>query len=127
MSLLSSTGKIFLIKEPVCGRFGMHKLLAQLSSGVFKVGWDGQEEITIVTFNRRRTICSILHIDPCGVDRMTRMLNTGTFQVILDAGLLPERLTRRALELLLSNGSIHMPLRSEQAESYLKEVGLLHE
>lgn len=30
MSILSSTGKIVMVKEPVCGRFGIHRLMAML-------------------------------------------------------------------------------------------------
>ena len=60
MSILSSTGKILMVREPICGRFGIHKLMAMLSSGTLNVKWNGIEEISVVTFNRRRTICKIL-------------------------------------------------------------------
>ena len=62
MSILSTSGKIIMVKEPVCGRFGIHRLLAMLSSVALNVRWNGTEEMTIVTFNKRRTICKILHI-----------------------------------------------------------------
>lgn len=32
MSILSATGKIIMVQEPVSGRFGLQKLLAKLSS-----------------------------------------------------------------------------------------------
>ena len=63
MSILSGTGKIYMVREPVCGRFGIHRLLAMLSSNSLNVHWNGIDEVTIVTFNKRKTICKILHID----------------------------------------------------------------
>ena len=60
MSILSQTGKIILVRQPVNGRFGIHRLMAMLSSNQFGVSWNGTEEITIVTFNAKRTICKIL-------------------------------------------------------------------
>ena len=75
MSILSGTGKIYMVREPVCGRFGIHRLLAMLSSNSLNVHWNGIDEVTIVTFNKRKTICKILHIDPYGVDCTSRILN----------------------------------------------------
>lgn len=57
MSILSSTGKIVMVKEPVCGRFGIHRLMAMLTSNSLKISWNGIDEITVVTFNKRRTAC----------------------------------------------------------------------
>ncbi|WP_295355227.1 hypothetical protein [uncultured Succinivibrio sp.] len=45
MSILSSTGKILLVREPVCGRFGIHKLMAMISSGSIGVKWNGIDEL----------------------------------------------------------------------------------
>ncbi len=45
MSILSSTGKILMVREPICGRFGIHKLMAMLSSGVLNVKWNGIDEL----------------------------------------------------------------------------------
>ena len=106
MSILSQSGKIILVREPVCGRFGIHRLIAQLTSGALNVSWDGKSEITMVTFNKKRTLCKILHIDDYGVDCTTRILNTGRFQVILDdcKKLIPIHLTRNELEELLTHG-----------------------
>lgn len=41
MSILSGTGKIYMVREPVCGRFGMHRLLAMISSNSLGVKWNG--------------------------------------------------------------------------------------
>lgn len=105
MSILSSTGKIFVIRTPVSGRFGMYRLMAKLTSGEFKVSWDGVSEITIVTFNKRRTMCNVLHIDQFGTDKLTRKLNEGVYQIYLDEGLIYQRLTREDLEKMLTYGS----------------------
>ena len=59
MSFLSSTERIVFIKEPISGRFGMPRLLAKLASNSLKVNWDGEEEITIITFNKRRSIAKM--------------------------------------------------------------------
>ena len=41
MSILSGTGKIYMVREPVCGRFGMHRLLDMISSNSLGVKWNG--------------------------------------------------------------------------------------
>lgn len=105
MSILSGTGKIYMVREPVCGRFGIHRLLAMLSSNSLNVHWNGIDEVTIVTFNKRKTICKVLHIDPYGVDCTSRILNSGRFQVMLDEDLIPIHLTRDELEQLLLDGT----------------------
>lgn len=99
---LPRTGRLLMCREPVCGRFGIHRLMAMLSTGGLKVGWNGSEEITVVTFNRRRTLCKILHADEWGVDCTTRILSSGTFKVMLETGSLPEAMTRETLEALLN-------------------------
>lgn len=121
MSLLSTNGTIYVVKEPVCGRWGMHKLRACLTAGTFKINWNNTDEITVVTFNKARTICSILHIDSCGFDRTTRRLSRGTFNIVLASGLIPGMLTREMLERLLSDGTQSGELRSEAARAYLSQ------
>ncbi len=106
MSILSSTGKIVMVKEPVCGRFGIHRLMAMLTSNSLKVSWNGIDEITVVTFNKRRTACKLLHIDVYGIDCTTRILNSGRFQVMLSENQIPVNLTRQELEQLLREGTV---------------------
>lgn len=105
MSILSSTGKIYIVLKPVSGRFGIPRLMSELSSKSLKVPWDGSEEITVVMFNTRRTLCSVLHADARGTDHTRRILEHGTFDVLLDEGLKPAALTREQLERLLDTGS----------------------
>lgn len=106
MSILSSTGKIVMVKEPVCGRFGIHRLMAMLTSNTLKVSWNGIDEITVVTFNKRRTTCKIIHVDVYGIDCTTRILNSGRFQVMLAENQIPVNLTRQELEQLLREGTV---------------------
>ena len=113
MSILSATGKIIMVQEPVSGRFGLQKLLAKLSSNAYGVNWNGSDEISLVTFNKKRTICKILHVDDTGVDCTTRILNHGNFKVLLDEGLIPRRLTREALERLIIDGTLEGEYQNE--------------
>ena len=48
MSILPNDGRIIMVKEPVSGRFGIHKLLAHLTMNTYKTNWDGSESITLV-------------------------------------------------------------------------------
>ena len=106
MSILSSTGKIVMVKEPVCGRFGIHRLMAMLTSNSLKISWNGIDEITVVTFHKRRPACKLLHIDVYGIDCTTRILNSGRFQVMLSENQIPVNLTRQELEQLLREGTV---------------------
>lgn len=106
MSILSQSGKIILVRQPVSGRFGIHRLMAMLSSNQLGVGWTGTEEISVVTFNAKRTICKILHIDAYGTDCTSRILNYGKFRTLLQDDLLPVHLSRNELELLLNGGEL---------------------
>ena len=120
MSILSATGKIIMVQEPVSGRFGLRKLLAKLSSNAYGVNWNGSDEISLVTFNKKRTICKILHVDDTGVDCTTRILNHGNFKVLLDEGLIPRRLTREALERLIIDGTLEGEYQNEISKQLLE-------
>lgn len=102
MSILSGTGRIVLVREPVCGRFGLPRLLAKVSANAYHTNWRGIEEISVVVFNRKLTIAKILHVDRYGVDLTSRQLNHGRFKVMLEEGLLPKNLGRAELESMLN-------------------------
>ena len=106
MSQLLGSGKIFLVREPISGRFGIPRLMAMLSSKDFGIDWNGIDEITVVTFNRRRNRCIMLHCDFAGVDRTVRVLNSGLFKVDLGSDIIPEQLTRGTLRRLLLDGTL---------------------
>lgn len=124
MSFLSSTGRIVLIKEPISGRFGMPRLLAKLTSNSLKVNWDGEEEITIITFNKRRSIAKILHLDHVGSDLTTRVLDHGLFKVVLDeeGQHLPQRITREQLERLFVDGTLEGDFQNPLSAHLLKQT-----
>ena len=126
MSILSATGKIIMVQEPVSGRFGLQKLLAKLSSNAYDVNWNGSDEISLVTFNKKRTICKILHVDDTGVDCTTRILNHGNFKVLLDEGLIPRRLTREALERLIIDGTLEGEYQNEISKQLLENQQYLN-
>ena len=126
MSILSATGKIIMVQEPVSGRFGLQKLLAKLSSNAYGVNWKGSDEISLVTFNKKRTICKILHVDDTGVDCTTRILNHGNFKVLLDEGLIPRRLTREALERLIIDGTLEGEYQNEISKQLLENQQYLN-
>ena len=121
MALLSSTGRIFLVLEPVSGRLGLPRLLARLSSNSFNIHWDGEAEITLITTNQRRNRLKILHIDSAGCDLTTRMLNHGTFKVLFADGCIPRNLTRGDLERLFVDGTLEGGYQNALSEELLKK------
>lgn len=108
MSILPKEGRIVMVLEPVNGRFGVHKMMAQLSTNSHGVNWDGEEVITVITFNRRRTRCKILTCDKYGVTYSVRILHTGLFSVKLEEGLIPRNISRTQLEELMNYGCTGM-------------------
>ena len=108
MSILPKDGRIIMILEPVSGRFGVHKLMAQLSSNALGTNWNGIEPITMVTFNKNRTRCKIISVDSHGVTYCVRILNVGTFDVTLAEGLSPRGINRTVLERLMLDGSYNI-------------------
>lgn len=104
-----------MVREPICGRFGIHRLLAMLSSGVLNVKWNGLDEITVITFNKKRTLCKILHVDEYGVDCTSRILNTGIFQVVFSDNAIPVHLSRDELEVMLKHGTLPEKYKHKEA------------
>ena len=122
MSLLSSTGRIYLLKEPVCGRWGMFRLHSCLS--VEPLGLSGTVTRKLhLLLSTKAVRTSIFHYDMCGMERTVRRLRKGTFKVILDAGRTPGELTREQLERLLCDGTVSGPLRFEHSSTYLQRHG----
>ena len=119
MSLLPKTGKIYLVREPVCGRFGLPRMIAKLSSNDFKVGWNGTDEITVVTFNRKCTTCKIVHMDATGADLTSRVLYHGKFKIMLEQGLIPRTMSRADLERLIVDGTLEGEYQHAQSAGML--------
>ncbi|MCI6905646.1 MAG: IS66 family insertion sequence element accessory protein TnpB [Succinatimonas sp.] len=104
-AILPSEGRIVMVKEPVSGRFGVHKLMAHLTMNTYGTAWDGDETITLVTFNKKRTRMKILTADRFGITYSVRILNAGTFKVILGDELLCEHINKKTLENLIRYGT----------------------
>ena len=121
MALLSTTGKSFLVLEPISGRFGIPRLLAKLSSNSLNINWDGEEEITILTVNSRRSRLKILHIDDVGCDLTSRVLNKGTFKVLFQENCIPKALTRSMLERLFIDGTMEGDYQNELSREILEK------
>jgi hypothetical protein len=122
MSILSGTGRIVLVREPVSGRFGLPRLLAKVSANAFRTNWHGTEEISVIVFNRKMTIAKILHVDQYGVDLTSRQLNQGRFKIMLEEGLLPKSLNREELERLLNGEELAGMSKESNAEKADRQV-----
>ena len=85
-AILPSEGRIVMVKEPVSGRFGVHKLMAHLTMNTYGTAWDGDETITLVTFNKKRTRMKILTADRFGITYSVRILNAGTLENLIRYG-----------------------------------------
>jgi hypothetical protein len=120
MTILSKTGRIVMVREPISGRFGMPRLLAALASNSLKVKWDGMSEISVITFNRKKTIAKLIHIDQFGCDVTQRVLNKGKFKIMLESNLIPKDLSRSELERLLMDGTVEGEFQNALAEKILK-------
>lgn len=108
--LLPKDGKIVLIHEPVSARYGAPRMLDLLYSNYFDFYWNGVEQLTIITFNESLSICKIFNIDAYGHTCATRRLKKGRFRQMLFEGRLPTTISRRALEKLLTEGTISLTL-----------------
>ena len=49
MSYFLPEGKILIARQPVSGRFGIPRLIANLSANAAKYDWDGVEAINVLT------------------------------------------------------------------------------
>ena len=103
MNIDFSSGKITLVIVPLDLRYGFYRL-AQISAELLHIDVNkGQDYVVFIS--KQRSIGKIIHIDTCGVDCTTRILNTGRFQVMLDEDQIPIHLTRDELETLLMEGT----------------------
>ena len=75
-STLLNTGKIYLIRTPVNGRYGILRLYNMMVSNQLGFEWEPDEEVWVVMFNEHRSRLRILHSDlqkmECSPDTITR-------------------------------------------------------
>lgn len=110
MSILSSTGKILLVREPACGRFGIHKLMAMISSGSIGVKWNGLDEISVITFNRKRSICKVLKYEISYFKSLQIVLRLLKVTTVISS--IPFHLTPSEFEEIMAN-SLCIPKRPQ--------------
>lgn len=103
---LLKTGKIYLIKHEVSGRYGIMRLYDLLSSNQLGFNWEPDEEVWVVMLNKKRNRLRILHTDPKGYDLTTRICYGQRFQVKFEQyETQPELLTRDKLRELIMNAT----------------------
>ena len=107
MSDLFSSGKIYLFRKPISGRYGIPKLTAYLTSGILgiDVSVGDTEEIYALFTTKRQDTLFILHIDEFGVDLTKRRLHGKKFVGILSDSTSLQNLTREQLKRLVLDGT----------------------
>ncbi|MCI6906823.1 MAG: transposase [Succinatimonas sp.] len=106
MSYFLPEGKILIARQPVSGRFGVPRLMANLSANAAKYDWNGVDPINVITFNKFRDRCKIISYDRYGVTLTVRVLHSGRFKVMLDEGLIPSTINKSELEELMRTGTL---------------------
>lgn len=117
---LFSSGRIFLIREPVNGNSGSSSLYAKVCCGNWSLEYDPtkmEEAYFVFTTKNRRTLL-ILHIDQAGIDITKRKLFANTFQILLDEKCEKEVITREQLKRLVLDGTY----RGEWKSVYLERM-----
>lgn len=120
MNDLFSSGKIYLIKKPISGRYGLPKIMGNLLTGAF--GEDiasADEEIYVVLTTKDRKTLIIFHMDDLGYDLTKRRLFHGKFALILDNDdeSNPVKITREELKRLVLDGTFAGDWHSPQLKS----------
>lgn len=97
---------IHVVNKPVSARYGIPTMFDMLISDELQIGWNGIEPVVIVTFNERRTICKVFVVDGTGYTCFTRKRASGRFQYKFNPELIPSIISARALDRLLTHGSL---------------------
>lgn len=107
MDNLFTTGRIFLIRQPIHGGYGPNRIYDLLMAGTFGVDIVGNKEETYVIFTtKRRQMLLIFHIDECGFDLTKRFIYAkSTFKILLEDTCSPMTLTREELRRLVLYGT----------------------
>ena len=92
---LFSSGKIYLIRTAVSGRYGLQKLHGMVMSGILgvDVNPDNVEEMYFIFVTRNLKTLMILHMDEAGVDFTKRILFNRKFKIMLEDQINPIDLT----------------------------------
>lgn len=104
--LIPKDSLIYVINKPISARYGIPTMYDMLVSDQLGIGWSGIDSVVVVTLNEKKTICKVFIVDGSGFTCFTRKRARGRFQHAFNSNLLPTRIGRKALERLLSSGSI---------------------
>lgn len=103
------TGDIYLIRKPIPGNYGIHKLFDMLVSSQFGIVYDlnTMPEIWLLTTNKRKKRLSILHVECFGYENIVRFLHgNNLFNILFDEKAPPITLTRSQLRRLVLDGTV---------------------
>ena len=101
MDFIPKDCRITVYQKPVSALYGIPGLGGLLMSRAVQINWNRRDNIAMIFFNPKCTLCKILVADQTGYSCTTRRLNRGRFPVALALGLVPEEITREALAKLL--------------------------
>lgn len=106
---LFSSGRIYLVREPINGNCGIPTLYGGLLDGRWGVEIEIDplkfEEIYALFTNKRRSMLFVLHVDQVGIDLTKRRLFGHGFRIVLDGSAGPVSLTRGQLKRLVLDGT----------------------
>ena len=121
---LFSSGKIYLIRTAVSGRYGLQKLHGMVMSGILgvDVNPDNVEEMYFIFVTRNLKTLMILHMDEAGVDFTKRILFNRKFKIMLEDQINPIDLTRDQLKRLVLDGSYEGDWESIYLKQQLEEL-----
>lgn len=120
MDNLFSTGRIFLIRKPIRGNYGINRLFDSLACGEFGIDIVTNKEETYVVFStKRRNMLLILHIDDYGYDLTKRIIyNKSRFQILFEDEYKPLTLTREELRRLVLYGTSELDYETLKHENF---------
>ena len=118
---LFSTGKIYLIKQPINGNSGVPSLYARLLNGSFGIEITDDEYYAIFS-NSSRKLLIIVYKNEAGVGVFKWRLFSGKFKILIDGNQNePSKITRSQLKRLIMDGTIEGEWQSNyQKEQFLK-------
>ena len=121
---LFSSGKIYLIRTAVSGRYGLQKLHGMVMSGILgvDVNPDNVEEMYFIFVTRNLKTLMIVHMDEAGVDFTKRILFHRKFKIMLEDQIDPIDLTRDQLKRLVLDGSYEGDWESIYLKQQLEEL-----
>ena len=121
-SELFKSGKIYLIRTPINGNYGIPRLNGLVMGGKIGISLeDRMEEIYVVFVTKNLSRIKILHIDEVGISLTTRLLFNLKFRIMLEDESEPLQLNREQLRRLVLDGSYQGEWESRYLAMKLEE------